>query len=314
MSTLALHVQRFLLSKHNKQTRSWYAKNLQTMVDFFGGQKGIGEIDRIQAEAYWMHLEERDECWTNHPSKPAVKRSLSPTTLANYLRSTRTFWNEMVRQRLVEYNPFDHLSMPSDDRPPEMKAVSPEDLKAIWRTAKRSSPRDYAIITVLATTGVRAGELVSMMVDQLDLKRGEAWVKGKRGWRKVYLGEICVEAIRAYLEDRSDNTESVLWLGSHGGPLTADGVRQLIYRLAENAHTRGRKNLHAFRHRVAQAWLDNGINAELLSKALGHADVTVTLSIYGNQDDKRVRKAALQAEMLPFRELLDVGDKMASSA
>jgi integrase/recombinase XerC len=303
MNTLARHVQRFLLSKYNKQTRDWYAKNLRPMVEFFDENSCLEDIGRIEAETYWQHLMDRDECWTNHPSKPTIKRPPSQTTLSNHLRATRTFWSEMVRQRLVEFNPFDHLSCPPDKRPAEMKAVSVEDLKAIWHAAHRSGARDFAIITVLATTGVRAGELVSMTIDQLDLRKGEAWVKGKRGWRKVFLGKTCVEAVETYLQERTESPEPTLWLGSHGGPLTDDGIRQLIYRLAEDGNIRGRKNLHAFRHRVAQAWLDHGINAEILSQALGHADVTVTLSIYGNQDDKRVRKTAHQAEMLPFREM-----------
>ena len=71
-------------------------------------------------------------------------------------------------------------------------------------------------------------------------------------------------------------------------------------RLATQANVTGRHNLHAFRHRVAQAWLDNGINAQIVAKAPGHADVTTTLLIYGNQDDRRVSQAVREAEMTPF--------------
>lgn len=40
--------------------------------------------------------------------------------------------------------------------------------------------KTYAMVTILATTGIRAGELVSMSVDRLELKMGTAWVNGKR--------------------------------------------------------------------------------------------------------------------------------------
>jgi len=43
------------------------------------------------------------------------------------------------------------------------------------------------------------------------------------------------------------------------------------------------------------------MNAQILSKALGHADVTVTLLIYGNQDDRRVA-TAMRLEMSPFED------------
>ncbi|MBX3054199.1 MAG: tyrosine-type recombinase/integrase [Caldilineaceae bacterium] len=298
--TLARYVQRFLLTKANKQTRSWYKRSLRPMLEYFGEDKSLTEIERTDAEAYWIHLNERTDCWTSHPGRPTVRKPLSPTTLANYLRAARTFWSEMTRQHEVEYNPFAHLEAPKDNRPPQMKAISAEDLKTLWKEARNTSARDFALVTVLATTGIRAGELASMTTDQLDLAKGETWVKGKRGWRKVFLGKVCIEALQTYVDDRPDEPTNALWVSAHQGALTTDGIRQLIDRLAESAGVRGRHNLHSFRHRLAQAWLDNGINAELLSQALGHANVKVTLHIYGNQDDKRVRNTAAQAEMFPF--------------
>ncbi|RMH36453.1 MAG: hypothetical protein D6694_13880 [Gammaproteobacteria bacterium] len=302
-NSLERHVQRFLLTKPNLQTRSWYARSLRPMVEFFGGDTPLAAIDRYDAERYWEHLNNRTDCWQSHPSKPTVRKRLAPTTLSNYLRAARTFWTEMTRQREVEYNPFAHLQAPKDDRPPQMKAITAEDLRKLWNYARRTGAREFALVTVLATTGVRAGELASMTIDQLNLTKGEAWVCGKRGWRKIFLGEVCVEALRTYLEERPNDPSNALWISTHHGPLTSDGIRQLIDRLAESAGIQGRHNLHSFRHRLAQAWLDNGINAELLSQALGHANVKVTLHIYGNQDDKRVRNTVAQAEMLPFRGL-----------
>jgi site-specific recombinase XerD len=147
-----------------------------------------------------------------------------------------------------------------------------------------------------------------MSLNQLDLRQGVAWVKGKRGWRKVFLGKASVQAIQSYIKERPTNKGDALWLNIFGQPLTTDGVRQLVDRLAEKGRIMGKHNLHAFRHRAAQAWLDNGINAQIVAHALGHADVTVTLSIYSNQDDRRVAKAICQAEMAPFEEPPSLAD------
>jgi site-specific recombinase XerD len=300
---LGVQVERFLGIKHNLETRLWYAKYLAPMVNCLGVERCISAITRADAESYWRLVQARKSCWVDHPMKPTEKRALSPTTRHNHLRAARTFWNEMVRQKLVDYNPFDHLKSPRDTRPVEMKAITAEDLRAIWEEAKRSSKRDVAIVTVIATSGLRAGELVSMCLSRLDLRNGTAWVEGKRGWRKVFLGQASVQAVTAYMRERSSHKDDALWLSTQGVPLTTDGVRQLVDRLAERAQVKGIHNLHAFRHRVAQAWLDKGINAEIVSQALGHADVNVTLLIYSNQDEKRVRSAMLLAEMYPFEDL-----------
>jgi integrase/recombinase XerD len=235
-----------------------------------------------------------------HPTKPTQRRPLSPTTLHNHLRAARTFWNAIVRQRVMDFNPFNHLTSPKDTRPVEMKAITPIDLGRIWEASNDSSPRDFAIVTVMATCGLRAGELVSMNLERLHLYQGITWVQGKRGWRKIFLGKASIEAIEAYLQMRPINAPTNLWLNVHGQPLTTDGVRQMINRLARQANVTGRHNLHAFRHRTAQSWLDNGVNAEIVAQALGHADVNVTLMIYGNQDEERVRSAVQQLELAPF--------------
>lgn len=298
--SLRTYVDRFVSLKDNPRTRSWYRRSLAPALDYFGEDRPLDSITRRDAEAFWAHVHERNTCWEFHPSKPTEVRPPAPTTLDNYLRAARCFWNEMVRQQQVEYNPFGHIPRAKDDRPVDMKAIHVEDLKAIWHAARRSSKRDYAIVTTLATTGIRAGELVSMTTSRLNLKRGEAWVHGKRGWRQIFLGQTCVDAVQAYVTERPTDQGPSLWLSHRGGQLTEDGVRQMIYRLVDGADVSGRHNLHAFRHRFAQSWLDNGVIPELVAQALGHADVAFTLSVYGNQDQKRVRKAARKAEMAPF--------------
>ncbi|MFZ4850893.1 MAG: site-specific integrase [Caldilinea sp.] len=174
-STLAVHVERYVDTKHNQETRTWYAKYLRPMVDFLGPDRSLDSITRTDGERYWRAVQARKTCWNDHPTKPTERRPLSSTTLHNHLRAARTFWNEMVRQRLTEVNPVDHLKAPRDTRPVEMKAISAEDLRAIWRAAMDSGKRDFAMITLMATTGIRAGELVSMALTHLDLKQGMAW-------------------------------------------------------------------------------------------------------------------------------------------
>lgn len=303
--SLRTYVDRFIDLKVNPKTQSWYRRSLAPLLEFFGDNRPLDTITRKDAERFWVHVHKRNTCWESHPSKPTEERPLSSTTLGNYLRAARCFWNEMVRQKQVEYNPFSHIPKPKDNRPPEMKAIHVEDLKAIWHAARRSSTRDFAIITTLATTGIRAGELVSMDITRLNLKRGEAWVDGKRSWRQIFLGKMCVDAIKSYLAERPTDQGSALWLSYRGGPLTEDGVRQMIYRLVDKTNVSGRYNLHAFRHRFAQSWLDNGVIPELVAQALGHANVAFTLSVYGNQDQKRVRQAARKAEMAPFIDMFD---------
>lgn len=307
-NSLGFQIERFIEAKLNPQTRTWYAKYLRPMTAALGADTPLTAIDRVDADRYWKSLAARKDAWASHPSRPKQTRTLSPTSMHNALRAIRTFWREMMRQRLVDFNPFDHLRAARDKRPVQMKAITPEDLNAIWQAALRSGSRDFAIVSVLATAGLRAGELISMSIQRLELDKGFAWVNGKRGWRKAYLGEANAKAIRAYLHERPLVAEDAVWLNRRGNPLGADGIRYIIGGLAAKAGVRGRHNLRAFRHRAAQSWLDSGVNAEIVSQALGHADVNVTLLIYGNQDERRVQHAMRQVEMSPFIDVESLRD------
>jgi len=263
--SLGILVERFIESKTNINTHIWYAKYLRPMASCLDASRAIASITRVDAEHYWKSVCARKNAWASHPSRPKQQRGLLQTSLHNTLRAIRTFWKEMQRQRLVEINPFDHLRVSKDHRPVQMKAIAPDDLRAIWDAAKQAGAREYAIITVLATTGLRAGELVSMSVERLDLRKGTAWVNGKRGWRKVFLGEASVAAITGYLQSRPTVATDALWLNVRDQPLGTDGIRFIIDDLAAKAGVRGRHNLHSFRHRAVQSWLDSGVNAEIVS-------------------------------------------------
>lgn len=133
-------------------------------------------------------------------------------------------------------------------------------------------------------------------------------MNGERGWRKVFLGKASVEAILAYLPERPTNGGDALWLNVKGRPL--------LPRMASgNWSTAGHRGQ---RHRSPQSpclppsgrqiLAAHGINAQIVAKALGHADVTVTLLIYGNQDDRHVSQAVREAEMAPFEDPAGLDD------
>jgi len=86
--------------------------------------------------------------------------------------------------------------------------------------------RDRAIILTLLDTGLRASELVSLGVENVDLKTGKIHVdhgvaggaKGGKG-RTVYLGKVARKAVWRYLADREDGkipTRRSSWAGRTG--------------------------------------------------------------------------------------------------
>lgn len=122
--------------------------------------------------------------------------------------------------------------------------------------------RDEAIVRFLLETGVRAGELVSMTIVDLDLGAGRATVrrgKGGKG-RMVPFGPQTGRAIDRYLRLRRSHRLAdtpALWLGERGKNLSYDGLYATLRYRAERAGIDG-FHPHVTRHTAAQRWLSAG--------------------------------------------------------
>jgi site-specific recombinase XerD len=121
--------------------------------------------------------------------------------------------------------------------------------------------RDTAMIRCLIDTGMRAAELVSLNVDDVDLDRNVAYVVGKgRRERSVPLGAKAVSAIDRYKRLRAGHRESALpnmWLGLRG-PFTTTGLRQMLAARGAAAGLDRRIWPHLLRHSFAHMWLSEG--------------------------------------------------------
>ena len=132
--------------------------------------------------------------------------------------------------------------------------------------------RDEAIVRFMLESAARAGEVVAMTVDDVDLSRGVAVIrrgKGGKG-RPVPFGPQTGRAIDRYLRQRRSHRLAdtpPLWLGDRGKGLSYDGLyRALTYRAGlagiEGFHP------HMTRHTAAQRWLSaNGSEGGLMAVA-----------------------------------------------
>jgi site-specific recombinase XerD len=122
--------------------------------------------------------------------------------------------------------------------------------------------RDEAIVRLMAETGMRAGEVTGLLVDDVDLIRGLATVrrgKGGKG-RAAPFGPQTGRAIDRYMRMRrthrlADTTS--LWLGDRGKELAYFGLRNTLQYRAELAGLKG-FHLHLLRHTAATRWLRAG--------------------------------------------------------
>lgn len=217
-------------------------------------------------------------------------------------RSIRAFlrWYEEEFEPTNFKNPLRKVKAPKVPIEP-LTPVSMEDVSALLATCKRGHKidrRDQAIILTLIDTGVRANELLSMRVEDVDLETGGILVRQGKGRkpRTVFIGQRTRKALRAYLRNRRDG---LFFVTIYGEALDISGLRAIMRRRATMAGIET-PSLHAFRRAFAINCLRAGMDIFSLQRLMGHSDLSV-LRRYLNQsshDLQTAHRAASPADQL----------------
>jgi integrase/recombinase XerD len=180
------------------------------------------------------------------------------------------------------------------------RAIAPEQTRKLLASIDRKSAigrRDYAILLMLARLGVRAGEVVSLELNDIDWGAGELTVRGGRGRRiQMPLPPDVGKAIAAYLRHgRPRCTSRRVFLrtkapigGFHGTCGVGSIVRHRLKRARIASPTFG---AHQFRHGLASDMLRQGASLAEIGAVLGHQHPDTT-RIYTKIDLKALHTLA----------------------
>jgi integrase/recombinase XerC len=169
--------------------------------------------------------------------------------------------------------------------PRQPKALEHTVVRKLLRAA-RGHVRDYALLEVLAGTGLRIGELLALTVGDVELNERSGKVivrRGKQGgYREVPLTLDVRKALTTYLDQDhpdKDNADALLWVGSRGQLRHRSSVIRLLEKYALQSGLES-VNPHAFRHTFATRYLNaNPGDLRGLAQLLGHHSLD-TVMIY----------------------------------
>lgn len=156
--------------------------------------------------------------------------------------------------------------------------------------------RGLAILELLFSTGLRVAELASLKHTQVNLKKEEFTVRGKGDkLRIVFLSPTARDALKKYLEKRTDNSEALFTRHNReiditdAAPLTCRSIQRLIKKYAILAGISTHVTPHTLRHTMATDLLASGADLRSVQEILGHASVTTT-QIYTHITNRRLRE------------------------
>ena len=138
--------------------------------------------------------------------------------------------------------------------------------------------RDLAMLDLLASTGMRVGELVRLNRADLNLQERQCVVFGKGNKERiVYFNARAKIHIEGYLRERTDNNPALfVSLNAPYRRLQISGVERRLKVLGRSAHVE-RVHPHKFRRTLATMAIDKGMPIEQVQRLLGHVRIDTTL-------------------------------------
>lgn len=172
-------------------------------------------------------------------------------------------------------------NVPSSLRPEEVAAV----LNAARKDRSPRGRRDYAILMLLATYGLRAGEVTSLRLSNIDWRNERLRIRHSKtgGHLELPLFPRVGNAILDYLQKGRPKTEArevfIRTCAPYRGLRNGSVLHRILHKrlVAAGVSPRGKRGPHAFRHGVAVSMLRAAVPAKEIGDVLGHRSAASTI-------------------------------------
>ncbi|MGI6520975.1 MAG: site-specific tyrosine recombinase XerD [Fermentimonas sp.] len=285
----AREFKRYLLLEKglSANTIDAYLTDLQKLISFVEARGvALEEVETTHLEEFLAELHDQ---------------GISPRSTARVISGIKSFFDFLKLNDDGRDDPTKLLEAPKIGMKLPV-VLSVEEIDAILSVIDVSTPegtRNYAIIELLYSCGLRVSELTNLRYTDLFLDEGFIRVEGKGSkQRLVPISETAIRKIRNWLPYRRDiNTkrgqEEFLFVSSRGKAISRVTVFHYIRKYAEAAGIQKEISPHTFRHSFATHLLERGANIRVIQEMLGHEKITTT-EIYTRIDRNFLRQEIIE--------------------
>jgi integrase/recombinase XerC len=219
------------------------------------------------------------------------RAGLSPKSLQRLLSSCRSLFRQLTREGLLTHDPLAGVRGPKVHRKlPQVLDVDEATALVEGDSNDALGVRDRAMLELFYSSGLRLSELIGLRWLDLDLDAGEVRVLGKgRKTRIVPVGRHAIAALRALGEAEGRESESPVFRGRHGAPISPRTVQARMKTLAMRQGFAKHVHPHLLRHTFASHMLESSGDLRAVQELLGHADIATT-QIYTHLDFQHLAK------------------------
>ncbi|MBE6627457.1 MAG: site-specific integrase [Ruminococcaceae bacterium] len=235
----------------------------------------------------------------NYPERRRDFRNpISITTINNYIRNLRVFFNWLDRDYLLPKNPMKKIRQLKNNRKAK-EYISDEDFKRLIGLLDKSyfsEHRDFVMIILMIDTGMRLGECSLLLVEDVNLAKKQVFLRAEntkgRKDRIVFFSPKTETILRRWLQfkDRYAESDYLFPVKYSGAAIGVSNFETNFKKYLKRAALNESISPHCLRNNFAKRCLMNGMDIFTLSKILGHSSVRVTEEAYLDLNSDDIQK------------------------
>lgn len=246
----------------------------------------LSDYCRDKNLAHWFNVKQADiRAYVSFRHR----QGMSSKTLQRELSAIRSFYGFLLKNRLLDTNPAQHVKAPKQAR--KLPKVLDVDQMTGLLEAGTDSPleiRDLAMFELFYSSGLRLSELCALDLGDIDLNGRTVLVRAGKGGksRLLPLGGKAALAMRNWLNERAGFTKSTgaaVFISGQGRRLGQRAVESRLSRWCKAKGAQTHVHPHMLRHSFASHLLESSQDLRAVQELLGHSNISTT-QIYTHLD------------------------------
>lgn len=256
-------VEAFITAKRiegcSEKTLGYYRKTIEAMLSGIG--KTASQITTDDLRKYLTSYQR--------------ERGSSKVTIDNIRRILSSFFSWLEDEDFIVKSPVRRIHKVKTAK--VIKDTYTDEAMELMRDSC-ATPRDLVIIDLLASSGMRVGELVTLNREDINFTERECVVLGKGNKeRLVYFDARTKIHLQNYLDSRTDSNPALfVSLKAPYERLMIGGVEMRLRELGKRLHI-SKVHPHKFRRTLATSAIDKGMPIEQVQQLLGHQKIDTTM-------------------------------------
>jgi integrase/recombinase XerD len=274
------------VKKSSDNTIASYRRDLNKFQAYLDsvGCADIKQVNETTLNSYVLYIE---------------KQGMSTATVSRNIASIKSFFSFLYKEGIIAQDAAEAIKPPKiEKKAPDVLTV--REINKLLDQPGDSTPkeiRDRAMLELLYATGIRVTELVTLKIEDVNIKMGYIECHDANKSRIIPIDETAQRALAKYISEVRDSMckdSDYLFSNCKGSMMTRQGFWKIIKYYAQKAGIDKDITPHMIRHSFASHLVNNGADLKAVQEMLGHADISTT-QIYLSSKQSRLKEEYAKA-------------------